>query len=130
MRHNSQNKYLKPFDAMGFEIEVRHNRYNNKDIDNALKILNAFPMLNCYASNKNIDNFLNILDVRFQRPDCLVSPRGGQTLVTITKDGFRGEGVANCSILDNFERNKGIQLAIGRAYENWKCNVRNNIQIS
>lgn len=45
-----------------------------------------------------------------------VSERGGQTIVQVrTPDGEELEGVAICSIKDNFNRRMGVRIALGRA---------------
>lgn len=45
-----------------------------------------------------------------------VSERGGKTVVQVrTPDGEELEGVAVCSVKDNFNRRLGVRIALGRA---------------
>ena len=46
----------------------------------------------------------------------LPSVRGGATYVTLTSPtGEVLEGLARCSIRDNYDKRRGVQIAIGRA---------------
>ena len=56
-----------------------------------------------------------------------VCPRGGLTTVTITGlNGATVTGVAECSKQDNFNRRRGIKIAIHRAIKNA---MENDIQL-
>lgn len=69
-------------------------------------------------------------------PDCkswagAVSPRGGKTLVTVTSpEGQTVEISAQCNEKDNYNRRRGVQIALGRALKkfgqmnSWKENFK------
>lgn len=45
-------------------------------------------------------------------------PRGGRCSVTVTTpDGKVLSGVSECSIKDNFDRKRGLAIALGRAFK-------------
>lgn len=45
-----------------------------------------------------------------------LSPQGGRTIVQLaTPDNQELEGVANCSQLDNYNKKRGVQIALNRA---------------
>lgn len=54
--------------------------------------------------------------VRPQDPKATFAPRGGRTRVSIiAPNGFRAEGESACSVLDNFRKAHGLNMALGRA---------------
>jgi hypothetical protein len=83
--------------AAGFEVEVKHWRSWNQDGDR-FRGTEADALSRGY-SRANLE------------------PRGGVTFVnvwhTVKKAG--GHGAANCSDADNFDRRRGLRMALGRA---------------
>ena len=76
----------------GYKVRVMHWRY----------IPNCKPIL----PRHTISDFTSIL------------PHGGKTEIEITApDGTEFRGSAECSKKDNFNRKRGIQIALGRAMD-------------
>ena len=49
-------------------------------------------------------------------------PRGGRTDVTVTTpQGTQLHAVADCSLADNFDRKRGLQIALGRALKHFEA---------
>lgn len=51
-------------------------------------------------------------------------PKGGKTVVRITKDGVDGIGEARCHESDNYRRKTGVEIAIKAAFRNWHKNLK------
>ena len=58
---------------------------------------------------------VDVIHVRFVDGSLNISPKGGRTEVTLTDELGSIMGCADCSLLDNFNRKIGFQIAAGRA---------------
>lgn len=79
------------------------------------------------VSNKELKNMREMGTYDFNK----LSHRGGRTEVSILlTDGTRLSGVATCSLLDNFNRALGRNIAFGRALTPFLKEIRQELKDS
>lgn len=89
----------------GFKVRVGH-----------FRIPVFFPM----PSERQIEKRdLYFLDNRDLWQYCSMSPRGGKTIVEISKDDKHSFGVAYCQLVDNYCKKEGVCRALDRALGVW-----------
>ncbi len=87
----------------GFKVRVGHFRYDEQNFYNA-------------RMDKEGEEEYYELDRDIIGP---LYPRGGKTVVSISKDGKDSFGQAFCSLKDNYSKKTGVALALERAMEVW-----------
>jgi hypothetical protein len=93
----------------GYKVRVIHSRYYHRKVyyDDVPELLNKREL---ESFNENISEPFDYLVCE----DILA--RGGRAVVDITcPDGTELQGVSECSVDENYNRKKGITIAIGRA---------------
>lgn len=81
--------------SQGFKIRVNHYRFD-KTTPNVLRPRFSFKKQDIDKSE--------------------IEEKGGKTIITVTSpDGRTVEAISKCSLLDNFNRKKGVAIALGRA---------------
>ena len=128
------NQKINQLKQNGFEVEVFHRRYTHEDwvtlnkhaqarrreIKNILRrpVLSDEINLDFVAKDK-IQEPLKSEQIIDRRD---ISPRGGETVVMLKKDGKAAYGVAKCSWHDNFNRRIGVSIALGNAINSFNVN--------
>lgn len=128
------NQKINQLKQNGFEVEVFHRRYTHTDWTN-LKNL-------AQTRRREIKNIIrrpiapDEIDLDFVARETIqeplkneqiidrrdISPRGGETVVMLKKDGKAAYGVAKCSWHDNFNRRIGVSIALGNAINSFNVN--------
>ena len=117
----SGNRAIDALVARGFSVTVEHFRCSqvdfNRSWEKAQEVIKSGGTI-----NKKYDILLTQQAISYavKPPSTEVSARGGETVVTIEKDGQKYAGRALCSIFDNFDRTGGVARACKRALANWK----------
>lgn len=91
----------------GFDVEVSHYRYLRNLVTNEMVGYRVGP------------KYTGPFSVNKDSP-VEVYPKGGRTVVTITKDNKKYKGEALCSREDHFNKKIGLRIAAGRAYAQYK----------
>lgn len=112
MRGNP-NEAIERLRYLGYNVDVRHTRFSEKAIETALAERESRP-----------PKFEGKLDYDGSG----ISPKGGITQITISRKVSATDGVlcfwqklvsgtAVCSPYDNFDKNLGMRIALGRAID-------------
>jgi hypothetical protein len=111
---NNAGDAIKRAEKAGWTVNVRHYRYDNVDFDEmqaAVRLIKkAGGRLTKSVEAEIRENYF------YSRASPIdYAPRGGLTVVEITRGevGFSGEAL--CSIEDNFNRQQGVKRALRRA---------------
>lgn len=116
--HNSGN-YIYEARKSGWKVKIHHFRYLEPIPDSFSKInfedVPDFDLI--YPQDES-----NFHETKKEIEDGLfnVFPRGGRTVVYLSKDGKEYKGESACSIDDNFDRKVGNFIAYNRALEEIK----------
>lgn len=90
---------LKRLKDQGYDVRVRHLR-----------------PVKSYLFGLRTKGELAFLRRQYDAPDLEFEPKGGETVVEIGRNGVALTVTrANCCELDNFDRRRGLQIALGRA---------------
>ena len=124
-RPKNNIKQMEALKVHGFEIEVTHYRYANREFGASKPgepLTFVEKLNNIYGPdhilNKRQERYATENLIEFSRgPSKEFAPRGGMTQVTLLKDGRGFTGHSVCSIYDNFSRREGVRRAAKRAYE-------------
>jgi len=85
----------------GFKVRIQHFRYRTLQITDAVNLPRNFTILGPLEPEKAV-------------PGPERSPRGGGTIVKVTRDGKDYVGTAECSLKDGFDRKRGVRICLGR----------------
>lgn len=67
-------------------------------------------------NDKHVGVGTRVIHLRERDSRGWISPKGGQTIVTITMGDLVVSGVAECSPKDNYNKKRGREIAEGRAW--------------
>lgn len=113
MKNKSNSEIITDLKAKGYRVTVSHFRISSADFATA-KTMNELGVKN-WAKIERLVCPTYLLRSAFSENGYDISPRGGRTEVrVVAPDGLEFYGEANCSLADNYCRNKGITMALGR----------------
>lgn len=127
--HQSGNPNIDSLTRRGFAVTVQHFRANQSDFEYRWEHVVAIENLGGHVPKKMDRAFSQDIISYAVKPDPRdYAPRGGETVVTATKDGKTYVGRALCSIFDNFSRRAGLRIACRRVLENVSKGVEGSIE--
>jgi hypothetical protein len=128
------NKIIEQLKKDGFNVEVKHRRYTLGDWyivkmathEKRRELSNYFKNP---INDENID-LDSVAKENVKQPiensqivnKFDISPRAGETVVELEKDGKKAFGKAICSWFDNFNRRIGVSIALGNAIKSFELN--------
>jgi hypothetical protein len=128
------NKIIEQLKKDGFKVEVKHRRYTLSDWY-ILKMAarTRRKELSTYFKNPVSDESIDldsvakdVIDTPIENSQIVnkfdISPRAGETIVELEKDGKKAFGKAICSWFDNFNRRIGVSIALGNAIKSYELN--------
>jgi hypothetical protein len=119
--------------AAGYKVRVCHKRHFSifAEKDDVKVKIDVTPAMSFRELDDGLPT-LNALCMPYSiKPISFsVEPRGGLTLIEITTpDGTDLKGEALCSKRDNYDKKKGVKIALGRALKNTQADPTTQVNI-
>ena len=117
------DKTIRNLKSKGVQIKVVHYRYLNQDIEKIKKFEQRLSH-GVKLTSKEQEALAEIFDFKLYPTSTILpknaSPRGGRTEVQLTfSDGSSAFGESHAVLSDNYEKSRGVSIALGRALK--KC---------